>query len=111
MLFILVCGYFPFNNAKESDTMYTEIIKKDFKKFWAKHEKASTLKLKVSDNLKELIEGMIAYNPKERYDLERVKRSKFYQESMLDDKQYVKDMETKWNIVAAPLNDTTICSS
>jgi len=69
--------------------------------------------LNLSNDVKELIEGMIAYDPKERFDIEKIKNSKFYVDTKMGKSKFVEEMETKWNLIVQHVDTTsttTVCS-
>ena len=57
ILFILVNAYPPFREAKKTDNWYRHLYFEKFDSFWAAHKKAN-----VSNELKELITGMLKAN-------------------------------------------------
>lgn len=73
VLFILVAGYPPFEAAHKTDKWYKAIVDCDFEKFWRKHHRA-----KLSDDVKELLEGMFCYKAPNRMSLEEVFASKWF---------------------------------
>jgi len=85
VLFILVAGYPPFEAAHKTDKWFKAITENDFKKFWEKHHKA-----KLSDDVKELLEGMFCYKAPNRISLEEVFKSKWFNGPVLENKD-IKD--------------------
>jgi len=69
ILFILLTGYPPFEEATGSDGWYRKICQKKFKDFWDKHRDCG-----VSDNdqSKDLIQRCIAYQPMERFKVDEM---------------------------------------
>jgi len=65
VLFILLTGYPPFRNASRDDKHYRPLCKSNDKAFWRNHPKA-----KLDADCKELITGMLAYEPKLRLTLD-----------------------------------------
>jgi len=63
ILFICIAGFPPFQEAKASDWWFDKIIKKKFKLFWKAHERC----MKFDDDAKDLLLGMLAAKPSERY--------------------------------------------
>lgn len=57
----MIGGRYPFKEATINDTKYKPLITKDFKSFWKAVDKGF-----FSDMCKDLIQKMLAYNPKER---------------------------------------------
>ena len=74
ILFLLVSGEFPFGEPTKEDEFYKYVIDENLDEFW---------KLVDSDNhfsqdLKDLIQGMICYEPDKRFDIENIKSSKWF---------------------------------
>ena len=65
VLFILVCGHPPFLRASVSD-QYFKLLQSKNPKYWK-------IFRSVSEEFKELINGILKLNPSERFDLERIK--------------------------------------
>lgn len=63
ILFICIAGFPPFQEAKASDWWFDKIINKRFKLFWKAHERC----LKFDDDAKDLLLGMLAARPADRY--------------------------------------------
>lgn len=82
VLFILVAGYPPFEAAHKTDKWYKAIVDCNFEKFWKKHHKA-----KLSEDVKELLEGMFCYKPPNRIRLEDVFASKWFNGPVLKNEE------------------------
>eukprot|EP00495_Collosphaeridae_sp_1-RS-2012_P004540 TRINITY_DN383_c0_g1_i3.p1 TRINITY_DN383_c0_g1~~TRINITY_DN383_c0_g1_i3.p1 ORF type:complete len:653 (+),score=121.44 TRINITY_DN383_c0_g1_i3:105-2063(+) len=63
ILFICIAGFPPFQEAKASDWWFDKIINKRFALFWKAHERC----IKFDDDAKDLLLGMLAARPKDRY--------------------------------------------
>ena len=63
-LFIMIFGKVPFHSASSIDGSYQMIMQKNSEKFW--NEVNLKIKKTISDELKELIFSMLAYNPLDR---------------------------------------------
>jgi len=63
ILFICIAGFPPFQEAKASDWWFDKIINKRFALFWKAHERC----LKFDDDAKDLLLGMLAARPADRY--------------------------------------------
>lgn len=73
VLFILLTGYPPFEQGDKRDKWYRPLAKGNSLKFWQQHEGCG-----ISDDCKSLLEGMLAYKPKQRFTLEKIKTHKWY---------------------------------
>jgi len=69
ILFIMLTGYPPFEEAKAADSWYKCIAQKKFNKFWKKHSG-----VKLSEEARVLIEGLICYQPSDRYTIKKSER-------------------------------------
>jgi len=65
VLFILIVGYRPFEHAWREDKWYKAMCEKNPEGFWKTH---STVE--IEDDIKELLNGMLAYRPRNRLTLE-----------------------------------------
>merc|ERR1719192_2368408 len=71
MLFVAISGCQPFQRADKNDPWYKRIVAGKWEKFWKSHTK-SPKKYQFTDSEKELIRGMVEYNPDDRWSLERI---------------------------------------
>ena len=69
LLFILVTGYPPFNQACSQDVYFNLIKRRQFSSFWKQHERQGC---NVTRNFKDLINGMLACEPSERLTLPEI---------------------------------------
>jgi len=72
VLFILLTGYPPFEQAAKNDKWYYPLTQKDPKKFWEQHKGCG-----VQADAKELLTRMLAYSPGERIDIKDILATKF----------------------------------
>lgn len=69
ILFAMHFGYFPFRVCNRTDPKYLLIIREDYETFWqvVANENANKVpKIEISEELKQLITGMIIYAPEGR---------------------------------------------
>jgi len=69
ILFICIAGFPPFQEAKASDWWFDKIINKRFALFWKAHERC----MKFDDDAKDLLLGMLAARPADRYRWEKLR--------------------------------------
>jgi len=70
ILFIMVVGTFPFEEAKKGDKYYDYILEENYQKYW---EKVITdPKLQLTENFKNLVSSMFSHDPEKRPDIEQV---------------------------------------
>jgi len=72
ILFILLTGYPPFEQAVKSDKWYNPLALKNSKKFWHQHKGCG-----VKPDAEELITNMLTYQPNDRIDIEGIMDSAF----------------------------------
>ena len=83
-LFTMISGSIPFVKAKTDDTMYKWIVRKNFEEFWKIHENFKKQKGQFySKNFRDLIEKMLAYDPKDRLSIEEIKAHPWYKDFVL----------------------------
>jgi len=74
VLFILLTGYPPFEQAVKSDKWYNPLTQRDTNKFWGQHKGCGAKK-----DAMDLITDMLAYHPSERIDIASILKSDFCQ--------------------------------
>jgi len=90
ILFICLTGFPPFQEAKESeDWWFDKLKKKKFALFWQAHERTA----KFTPEAKELIIGMLAANPTERWSISKIKSCKWYNQDCLTQEKAVKSLK------------------
>ena len=95
ILFILVMGFYPFDKPNITDSRYKLISKKDYAGFWKKIEqKMSTVSsyTGVSHEFKDLFEKMVCYRPKERININEIKKHPWLKELI---KNYTENEDEK----------------
>jgi len=90
ILFLMVFGFQPFERADpRKDKKYLCFAQKNYGPVWEYYEK---LIGKVSDELKDLINGMFAYQPDDRLSLEQVKNHAWFKGEVVDEERRIKGM-------------------
>ena len=95
ILFILVMGFYPFDKPNITDSRYKLISKKDYAGFWKKIEqKMSSVSsyTGVSHEFKDLFEKMVCYRPKERININDIKKHPWLKELI---KNYAENEDEK----------------
>jgi len=90
VLFILLTGYPPFEQAVKTDKWYSPLASKNPKKFWDQHKGCG-----VKPDAQELITQMLAYNPSDRIDIDNILKSKFYHGDKHSAKELKKHLKKK----------------
>lgn len=83
VLFILVMGFYPFDKPNITDSRYKYISKKDYTNFWKKCEQKLSSNSSyngVSHEFKDLFEKMVCYRPKERININDIKKHPWLKE-------------------------------
>jgi len=73
ILFICIAGFPPFQEAKASDWWFDKIMKKKYDLFWKAHERC----MKFSDDAKDILLGMLAAKPADRYGWKELRNHKW----------------------------------
>merc|ERR1719419_521245 len=73
ILFICIAGFPPFQEAKASDWWFDKIMKKKHSLFWKAHERC----MKFDDNAKDILLGMLAAKPSDRYGWKELRNHKW----------------------------------
>ena len=93
ILFLLMTGFPPFYVARESKDAFSYFIaKKDYEAFWDTFEEFEDESL--SDELKDLINSMLAFDPNERSTIEKIKSHPWFQGPVLDSEAMKKSMNS-----------------
>ena len=86
VLFILLTGYPPFEQATAKDRWYKSMTKKNYKVFWKAHRASPLANNKAA---KDLLERMLAYNPKERISIADIKKHEWFNGKYLEGKELI----------------------
>jgi len=73
ILFICIAGFPPFQEAKASDWWFDKLMKKKFVLFWKAHERC----MKFDDDAKDILQGMLAAKPSDRYSWTKLRNHKW----------------------------------
>jgi serine/threonine protein kinase len=93
VLFILLTGYPPFEQAHKSDRWFRPLAKGDYRKFWELHQGCT---IGNDPDAKDLLQRMLTYNPKNRITLAEVKRHKWFNGKYLEGKDLVKVLRNRY---------------
>eukprot|EP01083_Nonionella_stella_P295922 1005509_1 len=87
VLFLLITGYPPFEQAHYSDRWFRAIAKGDYAKFWKCHAGCT-----ISNDIKcqDLLNKMLAYDPKQRITIEGIKKHIWFNDKYLQGKELIR---------------------
>lgn len=87
VLFTLLTGHQPFKRAAANDPWYKCIAAKKYYKFWKSHSKDQ-----LSENVKNILEMMMAYQPRERWTIPQLQDHPWCKENSYSEGELVKVM-------------------
>eukprot|EP00485_Elphidium_margaritaceum_P002353 CAMPEP_0202687676 /NCGR_PEP_ID=MMETSP1385-20130828/3334_1 /ASSEMBLY_ACC=CAM_ASM_000861 /TAXON_ID=933848 /ORGANISM="Elphidium margaritaceum" /LENGTH=569 /DNA_ID=CAMNT_0049342511 /DNA_START=106 /DNA_END=1815 /DNA_ORIENTATION=+ len=92
ILFILMAGYPPFEQASKTDKWFKPLTKGNVDKFWRAHHKSQIAQL---DTVKDLLTQMLSYDPKKRIDLNAIKAHAWFNGEVLKQKDLVAEIRDR----------------
>jgi len=78
ILFLLVAGEFPFGEPNIDDEFYKYIIEENWDEYWKLVDSNNNF----SQDLKNLIQGMICHEPNKRFNKEKIKSSQWFSDNL-----------------------------
>lgn len=87
ILFILLAGYPPFEQASVKDKWFKPLVSKKIEKFWKAHHR-SPICQKLPE-AKDLLTKILTFDPKERITLAQIKQHKWFKGEVLKTKELV----------------------
>jgi len=109
VLFIILTGYPPFEQAHTSDRWFKPLAKGDYEKFWKSHRGCA---IANDAKAKDLLERMMAFDPKKRITINEIKKHPWYLDKILEGKDLIralrnrhKEMESKRRKDARKVDD------
>jgi len=110
ILFIMLAGFPPFQNAVAKDWWFDKLMKGKYKLFWMAHERTA----KFSANAKDILQKMLAPKEKDRLDVFTVQKTKFWSAHNMTKEELVSELRRRKKIVddqkaqEEPTRDTLI---
>jgi len=92
ILFVLVTGKLPFGKAHISDPMYKMIAKGDYESYW---KIMSQKIIKISDELKALLNLILAYDPLQRPSISEIKNHPWTLGNTASDEELNKEFDSR----------------
>eukprot|EP01084_Bolivina_argentea_P260050 439032_1 len=112
VLFILITGYPPFEQAHYSDRWFRPLAKCDYAKFWKYHAGCA---ISNDAKCKDLLEKMLCYDPKQRITIAQIKKHPWFNAKYLEGKELIRalrhrhrEMETKRRRDARKIKDLQV---
>merc|ERR1712154_494712 len=112
VLFILITGYPPFEQAHFSDRWFRPLAKADYAKFWKYHAGCS---ISNDAKCKDLLEKMLCYDPKQRITIAQLKKHPWFTGKYLEGKELIRalrhrhrEMEAKRRRDARKIKDLQV---
>lgn len=94
ILFVLVSGFQPFRETKQTDWWFDKLMKGQTMLFWNAH----TRKQKFSKGARKLIEGMLNPDPLLRFGRDEILNSDFMQGLLVTKEEYQMEMRRRYRI-------------
>merc|ERR1719291_328949 len=105
ILFILISGFPPFRETRDSDWWFNKIIQGKVNLFWLAHER----KAKFSTAVKELITSMIQVDPNKRPSMAEILNTKWCKGEVYNKEEYINEMTNRHEMVKkARVNADTV---
>jgi len=92
ILFILMAGYPPFEQASKNDKWFKPLMKGNIDKFWKAHQKSPIAKIPEA---KDLLTKMLTFNPKDRIDINGIKQHAWMQGTVLKQKELIAEIRDR----------------
>merc|ERR1719510_1556972 len=85
ILFIMLAGFPPFQNAVAKDWWFDKLMKQKYKLFWMAHERTA----KFSSNAKDILQKILAPKEADRHDVNSLQKTKFWNGQCLNKDEIV----------------------
>jgi len=95
ILFIMLAGFPPFQNAVATDWWFDKLQKKKYKLFWMAHERTASF----SDEAKQILQLMLAPTEASRLNIDQVRQTAFYNASHLTIKELQQELKKRKQVV------------
>merc|ERR1712228_855550 len=86
ILFILLAGYPPFEQASKTDKWFKPLSKGKYDKFWKAHQKSQIVKIPAA---KDLLTKMLCPDPTQRIDMNGIKNHEWFKGATLKQKDLI----------------------
>lgn len=95
ILFIMKAGFPPYQKPARTDWWFDKLMKKKYDRFWMAHCRTATF----SDELKDLINSIFSYDPKDRITVDGIMKHKWYNGETLDQSELTRTLSQRKAVV------------
>ena len=92
ILFMLLAGYPPFEQAHVSDRWFKPIARKNYEKFWRNHRTSSIANNKA---VKDLLQRMLSFDPKDRISITDIKKHEWFNGKYFEGKDLIRALRNR----------------
>lgn len=92
VLFILLTGYPPFEQAQKKDRWFAPLTLGDYSKFWKLHRGCN---VSNDEKVKDLIQRMLEFDPKKRLTIADIKKHEWFNGKYLEGKDLIRALRVK----------------
>jgi len=92
VLFILLTGYPPFEQAQKKDRWFSPLTVGDYGKFWKLHRGCN---IHNDEKAKDLIQRMLEFDPKKRITISDIKKHEWFNAKYLEGKDLIRALRVK----------------
>lgn len=92
ILFILLAGYPPFEQASKNDKWFKPLTKNNIEKFWRAHQKSPIVKI---PDAQDLLTKMLSYEPQKRIDINGIKNHAWFKGETLKQKELIAEIRDR----------------
>jgi len=102
ILFIMLAGFPPFQNATAKDWWFDKLMKGKFKLFWMAHERTA----KFSPDAKDILQKMLAPKEADRLDVFSITETKFWNNKCLTKDELTDELQKRKKVVDLEKKET-----
>jgi len=110
ILYALLVGEFPFledgEKSPENNSSYGQFNTNN-QAFWSEKTQTNNESIYFSQDFMDLINGMLSANVEQRFTIQDIKSSKWYNGAVLDNKELKAEMRANWNAVMRKREEKT----
>jgi len=92
ILFILLAGYPPFEQASKNDKWFKPLMKGNVEKFWKAHQKSPIVQIPAA---KDLLTRMLTFDPTKRIDMNGIKNHEWFSGDTLKQKELIQEIRDR----------------